>query len=100
MHDAVKIGPNMKTSFASSLPGGFHHPIKKTLTTNQVLERCEGQRENCMYDLEAVSHAFVIVGLNRNVSILQTFSNMSSVTYLPHSSTNTAASDKGAWQCL
>ena len=39
VQDAVKIGQDTITSFASSLPGGFHHPIKKTLETMQVLKR-------------------------------------------------------------
>ena len=39
VQDAVEIGQDTKTSFASSLPGGFHHPIKKTVETMQVLKR-------------------------------------------------------------
>ena len=33
VQDAMEIGQDTRTSFASSLPGGFHHPIKKTVET-------------------------------------------------------------------
>ena len=40
MQDAVKLGQETRTSFASSLPGGLHYAIKKTVeTTMQVLKR-------------------------------------------------------------
>ena len=39
VQDAVEIGQDTRTSFASSLPGGFHHPIKKTVEIMQVLKR-------------------------------------------------------------
>ena len=55
VQDAVEgIGQDMKTSFASSLLGGFHHTIKKTLTTHQVLERCVKVNGKPVYDVEAV----------------------------------------------
>ena len=31
VQDAVEIGQDTTTSFAASLPGGFHHPINKTV---------------------------------------------------------------------
>ncbi len=39
VQDAVEIGQDTRTSFAASLPGGFHHPIKKIVETMQVLKR-------------------------------------------------------------
>ena len=49
VQDAVEIGQDMKTSFASYLPGGFHRPIKKTVKTMQVLERgVKLNRKNCV----------------------------------------------------
>ena len=55
MQDAVEgIGQDMKTSFASSLPGGFHHTINKTLTIHQVLERCVKVNVKTVYEVEAV----------------------------------------------
>ena len=55
VQDAVEgIGQDMNTSFASSLPGGFHHTIKKTLTTHQVLERCVKVNGITVYDVETV----------------------------------------------
>ena len=56
VQDAVEIGQDMKTSFASSIPGGFHHTIKKTVTTHKVAERGVKVNEKTVYDLEAVSH--------------------------------------------
>ena len=43
-----------RTSFASSLPGGFHHPIKKTVETMQVLKRDVKIKGKTVYDLETV----------------------------------------------
>ena len=48
LQDAVEIGQDTRTSFASSIPGGVHHPIKKTVETMQVLKRGEDQGENCL----------------------------------------------------
>ena len=74
MQDAVEIGHDPKTSFASSLPVGFHHPIKKTVETMQVLKR-----------------AVQIKG--KLSTTLKQFS------YLPRSLTSNAASENGARQC-
>ena len=49
VQDVVEIGQDTGTSFASSLPGGFHHPIKKRL--RQCKSRSVGRRlrgENCI----------------------------------------------------
>ena len=54
VQDAVEIGQDTRTSFASSLPGGFHHPIKKTVETMQVLKRGVKINGKTVYDLEAV----------------------------------------------
>ncbi len=54
VQDAVEIGQNTRTSFASSLPGGFHHPIKKTVETMQVLKRDVKIKGKTVYDLETV----------------------------------------------
>ena len=70
VQDAVEIGQDVKTSFASSLPECFHHPIQKTLTTNKVLERGENVKGKTVYNMEAV---FVIVGRNRNVDCADVF---------------------------
>ena len=76
VHDAVEIGQDTKTSFASSLPGGFHHPIKKTVETMQVLKRSvKIKGENCL----GLGHIFR--------------------TSLARSLTSTAASENGARQC-
>ena len=74
VHDAMEIGQDTSTSFASSLPGGFHHPIKKTVETMQVLKR--------------------------GVKIkLKLFTRWKQFSYLPRSLTSTAASENGARQC-
>ena len=39
VQDAVEIGQDTKTSFTSSPPGDFHHPIKKSVETIQVLKQ-------------------------------------------------------------
>ena len=56
VQDAVEIGQDTRTSFASSLPGGFHHPLKKTLETMQVLKRGVKIKGKTVYDLETVFH--------------------------------------------
>ena len=49
VQDAVEIGQDTITSFAASLPGGFHHPINKTVETMQVLKRgVKIKGENCL----------------------------------------------------
>ena len=77
VQDAVEIEQDTKTSFALSLPGGFHHPIKKTVETMQVMKRHVKIKGKTVYELETVS-------------------------YLPRSLTRTAASENSAsdcWQC-
>ena len=54
VQDAMEIGQDIRTSFASSLPGGFHHPIKKTVETLQVLKRGVKIKVKTVYDLETV----------------------------------------------
>ena len=54
VHDAVKIGQDSITRFASSLPGGFHHPIKKTVEKMQVLKRGVQIKGKTVCGLEAV----------------------------------------------
>ena len=54
VQDAVDIGQDTRTSFASSLPGGFHHPIKKTVETMQVLKRGVKVSGKTVYELETV----------------------------------------------
>ncbi len=45
VQDAVEIGQDTITSFASSLPAGFHHPIKKYVETSPEA-RCEDKGDN------------------------------------------------------
>ena len=73
VQDSVAIGQDMRTSFAVSLPGGFHHPIKKTVKTMQVLKRGVKIKGKTVYDLEAVFARLVIVGRNRNVDLADVF---------------------------
>ena len=73
VQDAVAIGQDMRTSFAVSLPGGFHHPIKKTVKTMQVLKLGVKIKGKTVYDLEAVFARLVIVGRNRNVDLADVF---------------------------
>ena len=54
VQDAMEIGQDTSTSFASSLPGGFHHPIKKTVETMQVPKRGVKIKGKTVYDLETV----------------------------------------------
>ena len=54
VQDAVEIGQGTTTSFASSLPGGFHRPIMKTVETMQVLKRGVKIKGKTVYDFETV----------------------------------------------
>ena len=54
VQDAVEIGQDTRTNFATSLPGGFHHPIKKSVETVQVLKRGVKIKGKTVYDLETV----------------------------------------------
>ena len=54
VQDAVEIGQDTTTSFASFLPVGFHHPIKKTVETMQVLKRGVKIKGKTVYDFEIV----------------------------------------------
>ena len=62
VHDAVEIGQDTITSFASSLPGGFHHPIKKTVEIMQVLKRDVKIKGKTVYDLETVFVPTSLIG--------------------------------------
>ena len=70
VQDAVEMGQDTITSFASSLPGGFH---QKTVETMH-LKRGVKVNGKTVYELETVFA-------------------------LPRSLTSTAASENGAWQC-
>ena len=74
VQDAVEIEQDTRSSFASSLPGGFHHPMKKTVETMQVMKR----------------------GVKIKGKLSTTWKQFS---YLPRSLTSTAASENGAKQC-
>ena len=63
VQDAVEIWQDIRTSFASSLPGGFHHPIKKTVETMQVLKR--GVKVNGKTDLHTVNAPVVAAVFSR-----------------------------------
>ena len=52
VQDAVGIRQDTRTSFASS--GCFHHPIKKTVETMQVLKRGVKVNGKTVYELETV----------------------------------------------
>ena len=54
VQDAVEIRQDTRTSFASSLPGGFHHPIENIVETMQVLKRGVKIKEKTVYDLDTV----------------------------------------------
>ena len=54
VQDAVEIEQDTRISFASSLPGGFHHPIKKTVETMHVLKRGAKIKGKTVYGLDAV----------------------------------------------
>ena len=54
VQDAVEIGQDTRTSLASSIPGGFHHQIKKTVEIMQVLKRGVKIKGKTVYDLETV----------------------------------------------
>ena len=54
MQDAVEIGQDSRTSFASSLPGGFQRPIKKTVEKMKALKRGVNIKGKTVYDSEAV----------------------------------------------
>ena len=54
VQDAVEIGQDMITSFALSLPGGFHHPIKKPIKIMRVTKRHVKVKIKTEYDLKAV----------------------------------------------
>ncbi len=74
VQDAVEIWQDTRTSFASSLPGGFDDPINKTVETMQVMER----------------------GVKMKGKLSTAWKPFSC---LPRSLTSTAASGKGARQC-
>ena len=54
VQDSVEIGQDTSTSFASSLLGGFGHPVKKTVDTMQVLKRGVKIKGKTVYDLATV----------------------------------------------
>ena len=56
VQDAMEIGQDTRTSFASSLPGGFHHPIKKTVEIMQVLKRDVKIKGKTVYDWKQFSY--------------------------------------------
>ena len=54
VQDAMEIGHDTRTSFACSLPGSFHQPLKETVETMQVLKRGVKIKVKTVYDLETV----------------------------------------------
>eukprot|EP00745_Piridium_sociabile_P013977 TRINITY_DN2058_c0_g1_i7.p1 TRINITY_DN2058_c0_g1~~TRINITY_DN2058_c0_g1_i7.p1 ORF type:complete len:474 (+),score=89.64 TRINITY_DN2058_c0_g1_i7:286-1707(+) len=73
IQDAVKIGQEMQKTFLSSLPDGFHNPIKKKVKTMQVLMKSVKVNDKPVYDLEAVFARLLIVGQKRNIELASVF---------------------------
>jgi hypothetical protein len=73
VQDAVKIGQEMHTSFLSSLPDGFHNPIKTNVKTMQVLKKSVKVNHKAVYDLESVFARLLVVGQKRNVDLASVF---------------------------
>ena len=69
IHDTVKIRKEMHTAFLSSLPDGFHKPIKRTVKTMQVLKI----NHKPVYDMEAVFARLLVVGQKRNIDLASVF---------------------------
>ncbi len=63
----------MQTSFAASLPDGFHVPIKKKVKTMQVLKRSVKIKDKTVYDLEAIFARLLVVGQKRNLELPAVF---------------------------
>ena len=66
IQDAVKIGKEMHTAFLSSLPDGFHKPIKRMVNTMQVLKKSVKVNHKPVYDLEAVFALLLVVGQKKD----------------------------------
>ena len=69
VQDAVQIGTDMYTAFASSIPDGFHKPIQKTVKTMQGLRRGVKVKDRTVYDLQAIFSRFLVAGQKRSIDI-------------------------------
>ena len=73
VNEAVTIGEDMQMEFMTSLPSGFHNPIKRKIKTMEEMTRGMKINNKTVYDLEAVFSRLLVVGQQRNMNLKDEF---------------------------
>ena len=71
--DIVNIGEGMTRNFVNSLPECFHKAISGKIKTMDTMKRGLKVEDAMIYDMEALLSRLLIVGQNRNTSLVSVF---------------------------
>ena len=71
--DIVNIGEGMTRNFVNSLPECFHKAISGKIKTMDTMKRGIKVGDAMIYDMEALLSRLLIVGQNRNTSLVSVF---------------------------
>ena len=71
--DTVNIGEEITRNFVNSLPECFHKAISGEIKTMDTMKRGIKVGGAMIYDMEALFNRLVIVGQNRNTSLVSVF---------------------------
>ena len=71
--DTVNIGEEMTRNFINSLPECFHKALLGTIKTMDTMKRGIKVGDAMIYDMEALFSRLLIVGQNRNTSLVSVF---------------------------
>ena len=71
--DTVNIGEEMTRIFINSSPEGFHKSIAGEIKTREKMRRRIKVGDAMIYDMEALLNRLLIVGQNRNTSLVSVF---------------------------
>ena len=69
VQETRKMGESMLLDFRSSLPGGFHAPLKRKVKTMESIKCDVTIGDKTLYDMASLFCRFITVGLHRQVEL-------------------------------
>ena len=74
VHEGISIGEEMAKAIQNSLPQGFYDPLKRTVTTMQVIKTGIAVDSKTVYDLETLYSRLRILSQQRSIDLKHVFS--------------------------
>ena len=69
VQEILKMGESMLLDFRSSLPGGFHAPLKREVKTMEFIKYGVAISDKTLYDMASLFCRLITVGLHRQVEL-------------------------------